>query len=85
VGDVNSVLKSIYIDLELDYKNDIVDEHIKKEISDQDLNSREVDLTAHLPRDVQSLLEYKKVEELVLTFNNYKESVEIYEKIMEVL
>lgn len=84
-SDVNSVLKSIYSDLGIEYKNDIDSERVKNKIALSDSNTKENLFTGHIPRNVNSLAEYEKVKNCLLSLDKYKESVDIYEQIMEAL
>lgn len=84
-GDINSVLKLIYQDLGLSYENGVTDEGVKTKVRNSDSNRNETIFTAHLPRDIDNLKEYERLRESLLDLDVYKQSLEIYNNVLEAL
>ncbi len=84
-NDINSVLSSIYADLELTYLNPVSDENIKNKVAFYDSNRKESVYTGHVPRNVSELKEYGRVKEALIVSELYKQSVEIYNNVLGAL
>lgn len=81
VTDVNSVLKSIYYDLGLNYSSDINVSEVLEKTKKEDLVRNEGVFSGHLPRGAEDTLEYQTIKEFIINTDGYKKSVEIYEEI----
>lgn len=85
IKNINPVLKSIYGDLGLDYTNNISSERVTNNVASSDFNRKESIFTGHVPRGVDSLIEYETLKNTLLKSEIYKESVEIYNNVLGAL
>jgi hypothetical protein len=81
----NKVINLIFDEIGLNYFKYIDPDHVLKTLRESDTESNSGIWTGHTPRDVESLKEYQIVKNFIISTDQYKECLDVYNKIMEEL